>query len=167
MDATDVGVIMTNIITSGLSEDIIKILEGQGMPVLRSLDMDIPSFPRDITMVDDQELMILASKYMENYNFMRTQVACAEISELEVQNQYDIAEAKALLSKTSGKSTEKSTMLKAAVLTDDELIQLGKDKMYATAYKKLLHTALENLERNYQLTSRELTRRTSALRARF
>ena len=158
---------MINIVATGVSNEVMKILEAQGMPVRRSLDIDAPMFPRDITVVDDQELMVLATKYMENYSFMRTQVACAALAELEAENAYSSAEAKAFLSKTNGKTTEKATMLKAAVITDPEIEELAKIKMYAYAYRKMLETTMDNLERYYSLTSRELTRRTSALRNRF
>jgi hypothetical protein len=158
---------MINIVATGVSDEVMKILEAQGMPVRRSLDIDAPMFPRDITVVDDQELMVLATKYMENYSFMRTQVACAALAELEAENAYSSAEAKAFLSKTNGKTTEKATMLKAAVITDPEIEELAKVKMYAYAYRKMLETTMDNLERYYSLTSRELTRRTSALRNRF
>lgn len=158
---------MSELITTGIAEEIMQVLERQGMPIKRTLNMDIPPFPRDITMVDDQELMALSTHYMENFNFMRTQVACAELAELELENEYNIAEAKALLTKTSGKSTEKSTMLKALVITDDAIAKLSKDKMYAHAYRKMLQTVLDGLEKNYQLTSRELTRRTNLLKQRY
>lgn len=157
---------MIKIVANGVSEDILKVLEQQGLPVRRSLDIDMPMFPDDITQVDDQELMILARKYMENYNFMRTQVACAALAETEAENLYNMAEAKALLTKTSGKSTEKAVMLKAAVATDPEIVALALDQFRARAYRKLLETTMENLERYYQLTSRELTRRTSMMRSR-
>ena len=158
---------MINIVATGVSDEVMKILEAQGMPVRRSLDIDAPTFPRDITVVDDQELMVLATKYMENYSFIRTQVACAALAEMEAENAYSTAEAKAFLSKTNGKTTEKATMLKAAVITDPEIEELAKVKMYAYAYRKMLETTMDNLERYYSLTSRELTRRTSALRNRF
>jgi hypothetical protein len=158
---------MINIVATGVSDEVMKILEAQGMPVRRSLDIDAPMFPKDITVVDDQELMVLATKYMENYSFIRTQVACASLAELEAENAYSSAEAKAFLSKTNGKTTEKATMLKAAVITDPEIEELAKIKMYAYAYRKMLETTMDNLERYYSLTSRELTRRTSALRNRF
>lgn len=158
---------MINIVATGVSDEVMKILEAQGMPIRRSLDIDAPMFPKDITVVDDQELMVLATKYMENYSFIRTQVACAALAELEAENAYSSAEAKAFLSKTNGKTTEKATMLKAAVITDPEIEELAKAKMYAYAYRKMLETTMDNLERYYSLTSRELTRRTSALRNRF
>jgi hypothetical protein len=158
---------MISIVATGVSDEVMKILEAQGMPVRRSLDIDAPMFPKDITVVDDQELMVLATKYMENYSFIRTQVACAALAEMEAENAYSTAEAKAFLSKTNGKTTEKATMLKAAVITDPEIEELAKAKMYAYAYRKMLETTMDNLERYYSLTSRELTRRTSALRNRF
>jgi hypothetical protein len=58
---------MISIVATGVSDEVMKILEAQGMPVRRSLDIDAPMFPKDITVVDDQELMVLATKYMENY----------------------------------------------------------------------------------------------------
>jgi len=157
---------MINIETSGISEKVISMLESQGIPVKRKMEIDLPPMPDDITSVDDQELMMLANKYMQYYSFMLTQVTCAELVVLEVENEYDMAEAKAMLSKTTGKTTEKSVMLKANVLTDPDMQELSRQKLHANAYHKLLKTTLDNLERSYQLTSRELTRRTSVLKAR-
>ena len=158
---------MINIVATGISEDVIKVLESQGLPIRRSLDIDVPPFPTDITAVDDQELMTLATKYMENLSFMRTQVACSALAEMEAESNYSTAEAKAFLLKTNGKSTEKATMLKAAVITDPEIVELARAKMYAYSYRKMLETTMDNLERYYSLTSRELTRRTSSMRNRF
>lgn len=157
---------MINIVSSGVSSDMLDILQGQGLPVRRSLDVDIPEFPEDVTEIDDHELMILARKYMENFNFMRTQVACATLAETEAENAVNMEEARQLLLKTTGKSTEKAVMLKAAVLTDPVMVDLSGAHFRARAYRKLLETTMENLERYYSLTSRELTRRTSMARAR-
>lgn len=160
------GITMLNLVTTGISEDIIKILEKQGLPIRQSLDMDIPDFPDDVTVVGDQDLMVLASQYMENYNMIRTQVSCSQVAELEAENDYDLAEAIALLSLSTGKSTEKSGLLKAAVLAREDIQAKLKVKNYAYAYRKLLETTQDNLERYYNLTSRELTRRTSGDRMR-
>lgn len=151
---------------TGVSDEMLKILEAQGLPVRRELDIDLPPFPTDITAVDDQQLMDLANRYMQNYNFMLTQVACAELAVVEADNIYDTAEAKAMLTKTTGKSTEKSVMLKAQVITDPEIVDLSTKRLQAQAYHKMLKTTLDNLERYYQLTSRELTRRTAIIKAR-
>ena len=158
---------MTELVAQGVGKSVLSILEAQGLPLRKNLDIDVPKFPVDITAVDDQELMILATKYMENYNFIRTQVALASLSELEAENIYTTAEAKAMLSKSNGKSTEKATMLKSAVITDPEIENLNMAKMHTYAYRKMLETMQDNLERYYNLTSRELTRRTSANRNRF
>jgi len=158
---------MTELVAQGVGKHVLSILESQGLPLKKNLDIDVPQFPNDITAVDDQELMILATKYMENLNFILTQVALATLAETEAEHIYDIAKAKATLSKTSGKSTEKAGMLNAAVITDDLIEELAQAKMSTYAYRKMLETMQSNLERYYSLTSRELTRRTSAMRTRF
>ena len=149
-----------------LAEENVEALKKQGMPIKTTLDIDIPDLPTDITAVDDQELMNLATKYMANYSFMLTQVALSEICLTEAENNYDIEEAKLLLSKSTGKTTEKSLMLKAAVLVDPTMMASADIKMGLYAYNKLVKTILDNLERSYQLVSRELTRRTSVIKAR-
>lgn len=150
----------------GIGDEMLSILQSQGLPVRRELNIELPDFPADITAVDDQQLMDLANRYMQNYNFMLTQVACAELAVIEADNAYDIAEAKAMLTKTTGKTTEKSVMLKAQVITDPEIVDLSTKRLQAQAYHKMLKTTLDNLERYYQLTSRELTRRTAIIKSR-
>ena len=88
---------MTELVAQGVGKSVLSILEAQGLPLKKNLDIDVPKFPVDITAVDDQELMVLATKYMENYNFIRTQVALAALAEMEAENIYTIAEAKAML----------------------------------------------------------------------
>jgi hypothetical protein len=166
MDAKGAKVMTVKLYAEGISGDMLDILEAQGLPVRRELDVEVPPLPLDITEVDDKELMSIYTKYLQNYNFMLTQVACAELAVIEAQNNYSKAEAKALLSKTTGKSTEKSIMLKAQVLIDPEIEKLANKIAHATAYHKLLKTMQEDLERCFQLTSRELSRRNSVIKAR-
>lgn len=156
----------TNLHVDGVADEILSILEAQGLPVKRSLDVDVPPLPEDITEIDDSELMGYYNKYLQNYNFLLTQVACAELAVVEIDNAYDMVEAKAMLSKTTGKSTEKSVMLKALVITDPEIVDLSTKRLQAQAYHKLLKTVCDGLERSFQLTSRELSRRNSVYKAR-
>lgn len=159
------GIQMVNIVATGISEALLQVLEAQGLPVKRSLDIAIKPFPADITGVDDQELMEMARSYMENYNFLLTQVACAELAVTEAENYYKQEEAKLLIQKSSDPKI-KATTIKAMILTDPDMQALSTGLMHAEAYHKLLKTTMDNLERYYQLTSRELTRRTSVLKAR-
>lgn len=151
---------MSDLIATGAAEQMLYVLKGQGLPMRSSLNVDIPPFPTDITVVDDQELMVLAAKYMENYNFVSTQVACAAIAELEAENLYEYEHSKRMIEKTTGKTTEKSIMLKASVAVDADIHNLVNNKTYAYAYRKMLETMQDSLERYYYLVSRELTRRT-------
>ena len=156
---------MIKLNATGISAEVLDILESQGLPVRRDLDIDLPPMPEDITEVDAPELMAIYNKYLQNYNFMLTQVACAELAVLEAENNYDMAEAKAMLAKTTGKSTEKSVMLKAQVITDPEIIELSGKISYAKAYYKLLKTMTDGYERSFQLASRELSRRNAVTKS--
>jgi hypothetical protein len=151
---------MSDLIADGISAKVIEAMGVQGLPVRMHLKLEIPAFPEDVTLVDDQELMRLAATYMENYNFVSTQVAIAAVAEMEAEDAYDYIHSKGLLSTSTGKTTEKAVMLKAAVMLDPEVTELRNKKMYAYAYRKMLETTQGSLERYYYLTSRELTRRT-------
>lgn len=153
------------LVTEGLSKNVIGALESQGLPIRKNLNIELPTFPHDITAVDDQQLMELARNYMENYNFMLTQVACAELSVVELENVIEQREAELLITLTTDKT--KATMVKAMIAVDEDIVRLKKELLTAKAYHKLLKTMQDNLERYYQLTSRELTRRTSSMKSRF
>jgi hypothetical protein len=165
MDVRGARAMSVELMAKGISNDVLSTLEAQGLPVRRKLDLDVSPFPRDITAVNDQELMLLARNYMENYNFMITQVACAELAITELENSIDLKEAKLLLALTGPKT--KPTIIKAQIATDDEISELNENLLTSKAYYKLLKTMQDNLERYYQLTSRELTRRTSSMKSRF
>lgn len=153
------------LVTKGTSKSVIDLLESQGLPIRKRLDIDVLPFPNDITAVDDQVLMSLARNYMENYNFMITQVACAELAVTELENVLEHREAELLITLTTDKS--KATLIKANIAVDETIVQLKRELMTTMAYHKLLKTMQDNLERYYQLTSRELTRRTSSMKSRF
>jgi len=166
MDVEGVKNMAIELLANGISGSVLNVLEAQGLPVRRTLDIDVPAFPRDITAVDDQELMQLARVYMENYNFLITQVACAELAVAEAESIYDKEEAKLLITGAVDPKA-KATTIKASILINPDMEAMSQGLMHAKAYHKLLKTMQDNLERYYQLTSRELTRRTSSMKSRF
>jgi hypothetical protein len=157
---------MIELQVAGISSDVIDILEKQGLPVRRQMNIDLPELPEDITLVDDGELMDMAVKFMENYNFLLTQVACAELAINEQDNDLDFNEAQLLISLTEAFPKTSATLIKAMITTNDDIKKLRDEMLQAKAYHKLLKAMLDNAERSYQLTSRELTRRTSVLKSR-
>jgi len=163
MDVDGAKAMVIELLANGITASVLDVLESQGLNVRRTLDVDVPPFPNDITAVDDQELMRLARCYMENYNFLITQVACAELAVTESENAYDKAEAHLLISGSSDPKI-KATAIKASILVDKDMQAMSGALMQAKAYHKLLKTMQDNLERYYQLTSRELTRRTSSIK---
>ena len=59
-----------------------------------------------------------------------------------------------------------ATLIKAHIITDPNVKAKSDNLLKAKAYHKLLKAMLDNAERSYQLTSRELTRRTAAFKTR-
>ena len=157
---------MINIVAEGVSAEIMDVLEAQGLQVRRSLEVEIPQLPEDITMVDDSDLMDMATKYMGNYNFLLTQVACAELAVTEQEDNLDFANAEMLINLTETQPKMSATLMKAHILTNENIKTMSDNLLKAKAYHKLLKTMLDNAERSYQLTSRELTRRTAAFKTR-
>jgi hypothetical protein len=157
---------MVDLVTEGVTTDMLDVLSKQGLPINRSLDIELPQFPKDVTALDDQELMDFSTKYMANYNFILTQVTCAELAVTELEERIKFLEARLLIENTESGPKMTATLIKAYIATDPEITSLATLLMNAKAYHKLLKTMQDNVERYYQLTSRELTRRTSVLKAR-
>lgn len=155
---------MVELVVNGITADMLAVLEKQGLPINRSLNIELPTFPTDITGVNDQELMELSTKYMANYNFILTQVTCAELAVTEIDESLSFLEAKLLIEKTEANPKATATIIKASIAINDEVREIVSQLTHAKAYHKLLKTMQDNVERYYQLTSRELTRRTSKAR---
>lgn len=154
----------TNLSVSRYTSPILSALKGQGIVIKESLAFDAPPLPKDITSVDDVFLMDLYSKYLENYNFIVTQVACADIDIDSIKHELDVLEATMLLRLSDDFPKSTATQLKAMITTDKVVAELRTELLHVTAYNKLLKTIQESMERGYQLASRELTRRNSTRR---
>lgn len=159
------GIQMVNLVTEGVAADIIEVLKGQGLPVTTSMDIDVPSFPKDVTLIDDKEMMELSTKYTANYNFLLTQVTCAEIAVTELDEKISYLEAKLLVEKTESHPKATATIIKASIAVNPDIRTLLDTLLKAKAYHKLLKTMQDNVDRYSKLLSRELTRRTSGLKS--
>ena len=124
----------------GYSEDLLNILDAQGLKINRTLDMDLPEIPEDITAIDAAELMHLASQYIEYRGFLEAQVAVAKNAETEAETYYDQMVNRKTLQLSTGKSTEKATVLKASVAVDPEVEELHKMFLQTHMYRSTLES---------------------------
>jgi hypothetical protein len=122
--------------------------------------------PKDISVLDSDELSELFTKLTAWSNYVAGQYAAAQVDEKYIEKQKDMLEARLFLAKDNSKvKGERVTLIKAQVNSDPKIMELEESYMKAYAYRKMLEVITNNFERDVALVSREITRRTNDIRA--
>ena len=125
-----------------------------------------PQMPRDISILDSNELSALFTQLTAWSNFVAGQLAAAQVDEHVLNKKKDSLEAKLFLDKDNSKvKGERVTLIKAQVAADPRIEDLENQLTHAYAYRKMVEVIANNFERDVALVSREITRRTNDLRA--
>lgn len=148
-------------INAGSSQPVIDHLHVQGFQFKTRMDLQIPQVPNDITELDDEGLMRLFAELTAYANFLTAQYACALIDERNADHDLDFEESKNYISSYEENKKETVTIMKARMASDPKIMHLREALAAKYAYKKLIEVMVNSVERNTQLISRELTRRTS------
>lgn len=129
-------------------------------------ELDQVSMPADITMLSSEQLAEKFTQLTAWADYIASQVALAQIEERAAQRQLDITENKLLVQKmaTAGRG-DRITLVKAQVSVDDRVLELAQTLEEKYQFRKLTEMMLSNHERDLQLVSREITRRTNDQRA--
>lgn len=149
---------------SSISTFVVDSLTELGFPLPSKPAFDIPTLPRDITDLDDEALMELFVEFTQWNSHLAGAHAIACINEREAERALEFGEAEALFASwTSNASTKGvlASVLKAQISSLPEICELYKDLNTKYAFRKLLETRTISIERDSQVVSRELTRRTS------
>jgi hypothetical protein len=149
-------------INAGSSQPIIDDLHTQGFQFRTRMSMQLPEVPDDVTELDDEGLMRLFGELTAYANFLTAQYACAVIDEKNAVQMLDFEESKHYISSYETNKKETVTIMKARMATDPTIMHLREASSAKYAYKKLIEVMVNSVERNTQLVSRELTRRTSS-----
>jgi hypothetical protein len=124
-----------------------------------------PKMPRDISMLDSDELSFLFTQLTAWSNFVAGQLAAAQVDEHVLNKKKDSLEAKLFLDKDNSKvKGERVTLIKAQVAADPKVEDLENQLTHAYAYRKMVEVVANNFERDVALVSREITRRTNDIR---
>jgi hypothetical protein len=127
---------------------------------------DQPKMPKDISVLDSDELSSLFTELTAWSNFVAGQLAAAQVDEHVLNKKKDSLEAKLFLDKDNSKvKGERVTLIKAQVAADPRIEDLENQLTHAYAYRKMVEVVANNFERDVALVSREITRRTNDLRA--
>jgi hypothetical protein len=124
-----------------------------------------PHMPKDISLLESDELSALFTRLTAWSNFVAGQLAASQVDEKVLEKRRDMLEAKLLIMKDTSKvKGERVTMMKAQVMADPDFIDVEERYMNAYAYRKMLEVVYNNFERDVALVSREITRRTNDVR---
>ena len=125
-----------------------------------------PVMPKDISVLDSEELSELFSKLTAWSNYVAGQYAAAQVDEKYLEKKLYSSEAQLFLAKDTSKvKGERVTLIKAQVAADPKIMDLEEKLMATYAYRKMLEVVANNFERDVSLVSREITRRTSDFRS--
>jgi len=122
---------------------------------------EIPELPRDITDLGDEDLMELFVCLTSWSDYLSSQFAVAAIDEREASRYVTVLEAKAMIANWKGGSGDRVAIAKANIALDPAVNAANEDLEVKHAYRKLIETLVQNIDRDSALVSRELTRRTS------
>lgn len=112
--------------------------------------------PRDLTELDEAELMELFSEMTGWVNYHGTRLAEAQVEEKFAESVLEIRRAQAVV----GKATKSATEAKAKAVADPDVQEANEAYLEAYKVRKREEAAYNNADRLERLISRELTRRT-------
>ena len=121
--------------------------------------------PPDITVVSSEELGGLFTRLTAWTDYITSQLVMAQLDERSAQKTLDYNENMMLVRRMGAQvKGERVTTVKAQIAVDDKIVDLGNIYEEKYAYRKLVEMLKENHERDLQLVSREITRRSSNYR---
>lgn len=142
------------------SKKAAMLIEEQGLPFWDKPTTDVPDLPRDITSLSDEDLMTLFSELTSWMDYAYGQYAAAAIDERNAEKRYDrVFNLKFVAATLNATKADRIAILKAQVMAEDEVVDAEDEKDKAYAYRKLVESIANNLERDAALVSRELSRR--------
>lgn len=144
-----------------ISESVLDSLNKLGIALAAKPDFPIPELPRDLSELDDEGLMDLFVQFTAWNDYLSGAMSIAAVNEREAESSVKALESQTFLNEWKGGSAERTTLVKHKVAASPEVVELNYDKDTKYAFRKLLETRATDVERNSQVVSRELTRRTS------
>jgi hypothetical protein len=129
-------------------------------------ELDQVQMPADITVLSSEQLAEKFTQLTAWADYISSQLAIAQIEERASTRSLDVMENKLLVEKMAQPVRgERITLVKAQVSVDPRVLDLAQTAEEKYQYRKLVEMLLGNHERDLQLVSREITRRTNDQRA--
>lgn len=114
---------------------------------------EIPTLPTDITLLSDEDLMILFTDFTAWADYASSQLSVAAAEEKEFIRLHELRKARQVAESGKGSVTAARAAAEAEAATD------GFKASERYSYRKIIESISTNLERDAALVSRELSRR--------
>lgn len=137
-------------------------LELQGIQIPNHPPYEAPELPEEITGLSDPQLMTLMVQLAAWGELLNAQVSAAEIDERYAESALEKIRAIKALQAYSDDARVTATKAKASVWDDEDYSAQYEKFQELHAYRKLIATMADNIERRGALCSRELTRRANS-----
>lgn len=135
------------------------------------LNLDKPKFeqivlPYDITMLSSEQLGEIFTKLTAWADYAAAQLTIAQLEERAAQRQLDYRVNNLLVTRMgSSAKGDRITVIKAEIAIDPDVQSYTQAVEERYTYRKLVEVLFNNYERDMQLVSREITRRSNDLRS--
>jgi len=118
--------------------------------------------PGDITAIGSEELGELFTKLTSWTDYIASQLTLAQLEERAALKKKEFTENTMLVKRMGAQvKGERVTAVKAEIAVHQDVVDLDNDYEEKYAYRKLVEMLLNNHERDLQLVSREITRRSN------
>lgn len=142
----------------------VKKLEGWDIYFNRP-EGEPPHLPADITDLTSENLGKLFTELTSWSDYVASQVTVAQLEERSALKKLDFEENKMLVSRMGAQTKgERVTTVKAEIAIHPTIVELSEEHEKAYIQYKFLAMLADNLERDLQLVSREITRRNNEQR---
>ena len=135
----------------------INKVRGQGISIPDSPDFDMPTLPPDITVLSGEDVIVLLSDLTSWLEFIEVQYYAAQVDE-----EFEKIQLEELLASIQiEQKTEKTvSSQKAHATVNKDVVDQRARHHRAFAYRKVMETVYNRLDRQRFIVSREITRRT-------
>jgi len=145
----------------------VKKFEGWGLSFNKPVDEQV-TLPGDITDIGSEALGQLYTRLTAWSDYIASQLTMAQLEERAALKAKEFKENTMLVRRMGAQvKGERVTAVKAEISVDPEVVSLDNDYEEKYAYRKLVEMLLNNHERDLQLVSREITRRSNESRKAY
>ena len=145
----------------------VKKFEGWGLTFNKPSDEQV-ILPSDITDIGSEELGQLYTRLTSWSDYIASQLTMAQLEERAALKAKEFKENTMLVRRMGAQvKGERVTSVKAEIAVDPDVVALDNDYEEKYAYRKLVEMLLNNHERDLQLVSREITRRSNESRKAY